>query len=67
MIKDGEDGALVENGNIKELADKICWMIENKKQRKQMGQMARENVKRFLPEKIMPQWKQLFETLIVNK
>lgn len=67
VIKDGEDGALVENGHIKELADKICWMIENKKQRKQMGQMARENVKRFLPEKIMPQWKQLFETLIVNK
>ena len=66
VIKDGEDGALVENGNIKELADKICWMIENKRQRKQMGQMARENVKRFLPEKIMPQWKQLFETLIVK-
>ena len=66
VIKDGEDGMLVENGNTKELADKICWMIENNKQRTQMGQMARENVKRFLPEKIMPQWKQLFDTLFTR-
>ena len=28
-----------------------------------MGHKARENVKRFLPENVMPQWKNLFESL----
>ena len=29
IIRDGEDGILVENGNVEQLADKICYLIEN--------------------------------------
>ena len=47
----------------KELADKICYLIENENVRIKMGHKARENVKRFLPENVMPQWKNLFESL----
>lgn len=67
IIKNGEDGILVENGNITALADKLCFMIENEVVRREMGMKARENVKRYLPENIMPLWKQLFESLVGNK
>ena len=63
IIKDHEDSLLVEKENIKELADKICYLIENENVRIKMGHKARENVKRFLPENVMPQWKNLFESL----
>ena len=63
IIKDYEEGLLVEKENIKELADKICYLIENENVRIKMGHKARENVKRFLPENVMPQWKNLFESL----
>lgn len=64
IIQDQIDGLLVENGNITELANKICYLIENDNIRKEMGSKARENVKRFLPESIMPQWIALFNTLL---
>jgi Glycosyltransferase len=66
IINNGVDGLLVENGNIQQLADNMCYLIEHDDIRKRMGEKARENVKRYLPENIMPQWKSLFESL-VNK
>ena len=67
IITDGQDGLLVENGNIGMLAEKICYLIENEDIRKQLGDNARESVKRFDIEKIMSEWKDLFEELIKNK
>lgn len=64
IIKNGEDGILVENGNINELAEKICYLIENQEIRKKMGSKARINVKRFEEEKIMKQWIHLFNNLL---
>lgn len=64
IIKNKEDGILVPNGNIKKMAEAICFLIENNETRKEYGQKAKENIKRFLPEIIMPQWKQLFNQLI---
>lgn len=67
IIKDGEDGILVENGNIGALADKICYLIEHEDERKKMGRKARENVQRFKMENIAVQWRKLFESLIGDK
>lgn len=67
IIKDGEDGLLVKNGNIKELAEKICYLIENDDIRKEMGRKARQNVQRFKLESIAQQWKNLFEELLEKK
>jgi len=63
IIKDHEDGLLVENGNVKKLAEAICYMIEHDAEREEMGRKASENVKRYAPESIMPQWLDLFERL----
>lgn len=67
IIRNGEDGLIVENGNIEQFAEKINYMIEQKNVREEMGRMARENIKRYLPENIMSQWQQLFESLTNNK
>lgn len=64
IIDDGKDGLLAENGNIKMLAEKICYLMENDEVRQRMGQQARISVERFRIEQIAKQWKQLFESLI---
>ena len=67
IIHDKEDGLLVENGNIKELAEKICYLIENEDERKRMGKQARINAERFKIEHIGKQWETLFEDLLKRK
>lgn len=65
-ILDGENGFLIENENIEALAEKICFLIENDTIRKQMGQKARNKSEDFRMENISKQWKNLFETLLVE-
>ena len=63
IISDGEDGILVENGNVDKLAEALVLMIQNPKQRKAMADKAIENVQRFSIDQIAGQWKSLFESL----
>lgn len=67
IIKNDIDGLLVENGNVQELADKICYLIEHEDRRKEMGKQARINVERFKIENIAIQWKDLFDSLMESK
>lgn len=67
IIKDGEDGFLIEYLNTHALADGICKLIEDKELRKSMGRKGRENVLRFSREKVMQQWVDLFESLTKRK
>lgn len=64
IIKDNEDGFLVENGNYIELAEKVCFLIENDDIRKQMGINAKRNIQRYSPNIIMEQWIKLFNKLL---
>ncbi len=64
IITDGVDGLLTENGNIGQLADNLCRLIEDEELRKQMGRQAQENVKRFRMKHIASQWDQLFKSLV---
>ena len=67
IIKDGEDGYLVEYLNIQALADSICKLIEDRNLRKEMGCKGRTNILRFSREHVMRQWIALFESLSINK
>lgn len=67
IIKNGENGYLIENGNVNQLAEKICYMIEHTEERIRMSENARENVKHYLPENIMPMWEKLFNDLLIKK
>lgn len=63
IIRDKEDGILVKNGDIQALADEICYLIEHPSERKLMGENAKRNVRRYLPDHVMEQWKSYLETL----
>jgi len=63
IIHDGEDGLLVENGNVEKLADAIIWMIQHPEMRIKMASKAIENVQRFSIEKIAEKWRFLFDAL----
>ena len=64
IIHNGEDGILCENGNISELADGICSLIEDENKRKEMGSIAAENIQRFRLDNIMQQWDHLFQGMV---
>lgn len=63
IVTNGEDGFLVKNGDIEALAEKMCYLIENENKRIEMGEKARENVKRYMPDIIMEKWIDLFNSL----
>lgn len=66
IIHNNEDGILIENGNLSQMAEALCYLIGNEDVRKQIGKYARMNIERLKIEKIALQWQQLFESL-VNK
>ncbi len=63
IIRDNEDGFLVKNGDIAELAEKIIFLIENNEKRIQMGKMAKQNIQRYSTDQVMQKWVQMFESL----
>lgn len=63
IITDGEDGILVENGNIEALAKAIERLMTDESLRRSMGEKAINNVARFDRNTIMNQWEQLFSSL----
>ena len=67
IINNFKDGILVKSEDINELADKICFLIENENIRKEMGIKARKSSERFKIEHITMQWESLFEKLVKNK
>ena len=64
IITHNQDGFLTENGNIENMANSIIQLMEDESLRIKMGVAAKQNVKRYLPEKIMPQWDDLFKSLL---
>lgn len=63
IIRNGEDGLLVENGNIQALAQALEHLITDEELRQTMGQHAAQNITRFSPDTIMKQWLELFNNL----
>lgn len=56
IINDGEDGLLVENGNVNKLAEAICYLIKNKEIREQIGKKCVNSVQQYHADQIMPKW-----------
>ena len=66
IIKNGEDGLLVEYLNSQALANGICQLIEDESLRKRLGANAKKNIVRFSRESVMRQWEALFVELVKN-
>jgi len=63
IITDGEDGLLVENGNVEKLAETIISLMSHPGRITEMGVNARKNVQRFNIDVIAKKWKCLFDSL----
>ena len=63
IINDGENGILVENGNIDQLAQAIEDLINDEEKRMTMGQRAQIMVEKYSPDNIMKMWVELFNEL----
>ncbi len=67
IIKNAENGLLVENGNIEKLSAAISCLIENEDERRRMGSEARRSISRYSKDEIMQQWDTLFKNMVLKK
>lgn len=63
IIKNNENGFLIEEGNQNEMAHKIIKLIENKELRLKMGESALRASDYFSEESVMKKWIYLFSNL----
>lgn len=63
IIRDGENGLLVKNGDVEALAEAICRMIGDEELRMRCGRKAQADALQYAPEVIMAQWDKLFKEL----
>ena len=64
IIKESICGYLVEDGNIKQFAEKLSFLMKSEETRKVFSAAAIERAKDFSVELVMHRWKLLFEKLI---
>ena len=62
IIKDGEDGLLVEHGNVKAFASSLSQLMLNPSLCQSMSTAGKTNVRRFYMNQIAMRWKNLFES-----
>lgn len=67
IIVSGENGYLIEQGDQKDLAEKLIALMEDEEARKKMGRAVAKNAECFTEEKIMQKWMDLFTTLTRNQ
>lgn len=63
IIENGDTGLLTKLEPA-DMAEKMEWMISHEEQRAEMGGKARETVRRYLAENIMPEWEQAYLSVI---
>ena len=61
VVVDSECGFVAPDGDIPQLASRLCQLIEDANLRKQFSKAALERVKDFDVDVVMQQWKTLFE------
>ena len=61
IVKDGEDGLLVESGSLSALANGLLSLMNDPERRLSMSKAAQKNAQRFKIEYVAQQWQQLFE------
>ena len=67
ILTHGEDGFVVENGNVKLFAHYLATLMKDKELRIKMGKASKRNVIRFYAEPIMKKWLDLFTELKLER
>ena len=63
IVSDGNDGILVESGNVEKLSEGLLYLIDHKEDRIKYGANARHNMQRYDKDNIMQKWINLFESI----
>ena len=63
IIEDGMTGLLAKM-DVKDLAEKMEWMMTHEEERRAMGMAARQAVARYRKEIVMPLWEQAYQSVI---
>ena len=66
IIKDGENGVIVPDGDIDALAEAMMTLMEDEEQRKRMGENAKKVVETYSEEKVMNKWVSLYEEIVAD-
>lgn len=61
MIQNGKNGYVIKNRDKQEMAKKICFLLNNKKKRKELGKNAKEVAKQYEAQTVKKKWVDLFE------
>ncbi|WP_240184442.1 glycosyltransferase family 4 protein [Bacillus sp. H1a] len=61
VITHKEDGILVEEGNVEELANSLMMLIESEELRKEYGRNAKKNVERYTFNVVGGKWENILE------
>lgn len=64
IITDGKDGFLIENGNNIQFAQKLQLLMANADLRLEFGSVGKKSSEKYLPQKIVRQWDDLFTSLV---
>ena len=64
IIVNGENGYLIEEGDIEGMAQRVLQLIENEALRKRMGENAYNNALRFSEDVVMSKWERLFKEVV---
>ncbi len=67
IVSNGQNGLLVENGNVGQLAKAMLCLISDDDMRRKMGESAKDDAQRFDLDVIAGQWQKLFETTMNSK
>ena len=62
-----QTGIVVPDKDIEAFAQALETLMDDEQLRCTMGRAAQDEVARFYPENIMPQWLALFESLVKEK
>ena len=61
IILEGKNGFLIQDRDIRVMADKIIELLENKAELVELGKNAKELSYQYLPEKVMEKWYRIFD------
>lgn len=64
IITDGHDGFMVPLGDIDMLAERLSYLMDHEDERRRISANAIEKSKHYLPQEIMPRFRQLYESLV---
>ena len=63
IIQDHYNGLLAKDGDVKDLADKMEWLMTHDEVREQMGTNAHQFAAKYKKESIMKDWENAYDAL----